>query len=153
MVDAKENVFTDGYWNQYKGNIQRSGYLEELGCDELGCDGICGSADSTCITSELQSEITTFQLGQPYPNPSISQNIIIPFTIEKPAKISIKIYNLYGQLVKTLFNDKIYTISNDYIALWKPGKNLASGIYFVSMFVEIDNTVYSPYTKKIILLK
>ena len=68
----------------------------------------------------------------------------------QPAKAAISVYNLKGQLVKTLVNDDIKAGTTTYS--WngtdEQGNKVASGLYFYKL--ETDNKTV---TKKMIMLK
>jgi hypothetical protein len=91
----------------------------------------------------------SFQLSQNFPNPFNSQTTI-SYMLGKPNFIHIAIYNLAGQKILDLVNEKQkaghYTVKWD--GLSDTGQRVASGIYFYrflsSTFVE---------TKKLILLQ
>ncbi len=107
--------------------------------------------DTTGI-NDVQSEIKTpskFLLEDNYPNP-FNPTTNIKYHIAKAGQVKIDIFNISGQLVKTLVNS--YHTSGDYFVTWD-GKNnygsiISSGTYFYRMtagnFVD---------TKKMIFLK
>lgn len=94
---------------------------------------------------------TKYTLYQNYPNPFNPSTSIKYFVGgDSRAKVSLKIYNVAGQLVKTLVDEEKFP--GEYGEMWN-GKNeknedVASGVYFyklkVSDYVE---------TKKMVLLK
>ena len=100
---------------------------------------------------ERSSLPTKYALYQNYPNPFNPSTSIRYFVGgDSPAKVSLKIYNVAGQLVKTLVDEEKF--SGEYMETWN-GKNedneeVASGVYFyklkVSDYVE---------TKRMVLLK
>jgi hypothetical protein len=79
-----------------------------------------------------------------YPNPS--QNIFkIKFNSPDEYKVTVKIYDVAGELVEKIFDGKAKIGLNEFsVAL----KDLSAGIYFV----KIETTGYSK-TEKVILLK
>ncbi len=79
-----------------------------------------------------------------YPNP-FNPNSNIVFKISKPAFVSIRIYNITGQIVQTLVNSNLNT--GDYKYVFN-GANLSSGIYLVRM-----ETSEGAVSKKIALVK
>jgi hypothetical protein len=85
-----------------------------------------------------------FNLSQNYPNP-FNPSTEIGFEIAKEVSVSIKIYNVLGQLVTTLVNEVkkpgIYKTSFD-------GRNFASGVYFYK--IEAGDFVDR---KKMVLIK
>jgi hypothetical protein len=88
-------------------------------------------------------------LGQNYPNP-FNPNTWIKFEIRKKGHVSLKIYNVAGQLVKTLINDVMN--AGEHTADWNGTNNagikVASGVYFYS--IEADEF---KSTKKMVLLR
>jgi hypothetical protein len=87
---------------------------------------------------------TAFSLAQNFPNP-FNPTTTIKFSIPEARIVSLKIYNILGEEVKTLV-DEYKEIGNHTVRF--EANNLASGIYFYSLqagsFVE---------TKKMILIK
>ncbi len=71
----------------------------------------------------------TFGLNQNYPNP-FNPSTVITFSIPKASQVTLKIYDILGQEVKTLVNDSKmpgkYTISFN-------ASSLSSGVYFYAL--------------------
>ena len=71
-----------------------------------------------------------FSLGQAYPNPARAGNVI-PFSLEKKGRTSLKVYNVTGALVRTLVDGEMG--AGRYQAAWDGrndrGKQTASGVY------------------------
>lgn len=90
-------------------------------------------------------------LVQNYPNPAYG-NIIIAYQLPKKSKVSLKIYNAAGMLVKTLV-DGINKPGNHSIT-WDGrddlGKKVSSGIYYISLSIDGTEDVL---VKKTILLR
>jgi len=94
---------------------------------------------------------TKYELFQNYPNPFNPSTSIRYFVGgDSPAKVSLKIYNVAGQLVKTLVDEEKFP--GEYKKMWN-GKNdknedVASGMYFYKLKI-------SDYaeTRKMVLLK
>jgi hypothetical protein len=90
-----------------------------------------------------------FELYQSYPNPFNNQTII-KYNLFKSCQVSLTIYNILGQKVKTLFEG--YQEAGFKIVNWdgkdERGKDLASGIYFYQLKAgEVTQT------KRMVLLK
>jgi|GEM_PF-3005783 len=98
------------------------------------------------MRGSLQKDITLYQ---PYPNP-FSRSLNIKFYLSGPERVSIRIYNVVGRMVKRM--DKKYKKAGYYIEQWRgeddAGRRLPSGIYFV-MF----KTKRYKECKKVILLR
>ena len=79
-----------------------------------------------------------------YPNPFNPQTTI-NFSINYESHIEISIYNISGQLIKTLINE--YRYPGFHTAYWD-ASNYTSGVYFAHL-----KTKESVYAKKLILMK
>jgi len=100
--------------------------------------------ESSCLPAK-------FSLYQNYPNPFNPSTCIQYFVGgDKPVKVSLKIYNVVGQLVKTLVDEE--KLPGEYEEMWdsKNEKNeeVASGVYFYKL--KISDHVE---TKRMVLLK
>lgn len=95
----------------------------------------------------------SFALSQNYPNP-FNSNTIIKFEISGPAgeavQASLKVYNILGEKVKTLFEEAKYP--GYHSVTWdgtnERGEKVASGVYLY----RLSTGKYSE-TKKMTLLK
>lgn len=100
---------------------------------------------------EPNSLPTRYALYQNYPNPfNPATNIRYFVGDDCPVRVSLRIYNVAGQLVKTLVNDE--RPRGEYVQTWD-GKNennddVASGVYFYKL--RVSNYVE---TKKMVLLR
>ncbi|MEO0189485.1 MAG: S8 family serine peptidase [candidate division WOR-3 bacterium] len=92
---------------------------------------------------------TAFSLSTPMPNPT-KEAVRINYAVPKAGKISLKVYNCLGQVVRTLVDGE--KEPGFYSIIWDgrddAGRKLAAGIYFYQM--TSDNFVD---TKKAVLLK
>jgi hypothetical protein len=93
------------------------------------------------VNSPLPSE---FKLSQNYPNP-FNPTTRIEYSVPKSGFVSLKVYNLLGQQVATIYsgNQK----AGNYIATFD-GSDLASGVYMYQL--QSDNV---SITKKFVLMK
>ncbi|MCL5029260.1 MAG: T9SS type A sorting domain-containing protein [Bacteroidetes bacterium] len=91
----------------------------------------------------------TFEVQQNYPNP-FNPSTQINFTIPKASIVSIKIYNMLGQLVKTLIDEQ--KNAGFHTIVWNGdnnfGQHVASGAYIYRVIAGENVAV-----KKMILLK
>jgi hypothetical protein len=107
------------------------------------------SFNSTSVESEQTELPTKFDLSQNYPNP-FNPTTTIRYSLPKASYVSIKIYNMLGQEVKTLFNGE--RNAGAFMVQWNgdnnSGQKVASGAYIYRIvagsFVE---------TKKMMFLK
>jgi SdrD B-like domain/Secretion system C-terminal sorting domain/Cohesin domain len=108
-----------------------------------------GLIDTSGITSiaennRINSIPKKFSMVQNYPNP-FNPSTVIQFSVPKLEKLTLSIYNILGQKVKTLFDEEISP--GIHTVTFNAG-NLSSGIYFYQL-VGADINI----TKKMILTK
>lgn len=105
---------------------------------------ITGFPSLTGVNGEVGLTPDKFSLSQNYPNP-FNPSTTIKFAVAKDGDVKIKVYDVKGQLVKTLVNQRIivgnYSVDFD-------ASGLSSGIYFYSL-----ETPDFKETKKMILIK
>jgi hypothetical protein len=107
----------------------------------LGVDGTDNNNDST--------PVLTSALNNNYPNP-FNPETTISYSVEKAGKVTLEVYNILGQKVKTLVNDNVNAGSHNVVWNGKDnaGRSVASGVYFYRM----TNRNYTK-TNKMILMK
>jgi hypothetical protein len=99
---------------------------------------------------ESQTPVIRNYLAQNHPNP-FNPTTTIGYSVKENVKVSLRIYNVKGQLVRTLV-DEVATPGITYHAIWNgmdnAGEKVSTGVYFYRIaagdFVE---------TKKMVLLK
>jgi hypothetical protein len=111
------------------------------------CDG-----KSTADISGSNSKTTaaySYELMQNYPNPNTGKTAI-KYQLAQPGKVSLKIYNTLGQVVKTLVSQE--QPAGIYNAIWdgrdNTGKAAANGVYFY----RLESGSFKA-TKKMVVLK
>jgi hypothetical protein len=123
-------------WNAFMGNIRRTGCIE--GDLPLSSPGL-----------ELSTPTVNSYLGNCYPNPCRSLTRI-NYSVKKRGKTRLAIYNLAGQLVKTLADGD--HLPGDHLVSWdgssSDGHKVASGSYFYRM----ESPGYSE-VKKILVIR
>ncbi|MCK9245257.1 MAG: T9SS type A sorting domain-containing protein [Candidatus Marinimicrobia bacterium] len=72
---------------------------------------------------------TVFGLQAAYPNP-FNPSVTIPYGLIENGQMSLKVYNLRGELVETLIS--AYALKGAYSLNWQP-QNLSAGIYLIRM--------------------
>jgi hypothetical protein len=91
-----------------------------------------------------------YRLEQNYPNPFNAATTIMYF-LDHPGDVTIKIYNIRGELIGLLLN-KQFTSAGPHYVVWdgsnERGTRVSSGIYFYQL-----NINKSSETKKMLLLK
>ncbi|MGC8596107.1 MAG: T9SS type A sorting domain-containing protein, partial [Candidatus Kryptoniota bacterium] len=102
-------------------------------------------AKLTAVQEHLTGENpTSYSLSQNYPNP-FNPTTVIEYSIPRNSYVTLKVYNVLGEEVKTLFAGE--RKAGSYSATFD-GAQLASGIYFYRL-------QYGPMsiTKKMMLVK
>ncbi len=103
---------------------------------------------NTSVASDKKTQIK-FELKQNYPNP-FNPSTKIEFSINESENVSIDIYNINGELVKTLLNESLS--KGNHQVSWNgttnDGQRVSSGAYFYKLNVGNVSTV-----KKMIILK
>jgi len=112
-------------------NIQLpfNGKAPDLGCFETG--GTVG------VLLEQNYRVHDFELGRNFPNP-FNPVTNIYFTINKPGNITIKVFDIQGKEIATLYNG--YKNAGRYNIIWD-ASNLSSGVYFCSLVTEMGSKV------------
>ena len=105
--------------------------------------------DSSISETDETIDIAKTELWGNYPNP-FNPETVISFSVKNDSKVTIDIYNIKGQRVKSLVNDTYKT--GNYNVVWNGRNNdgniVSSGLYFYRM--KADG--YSQ-TRKMILIK
>ncbi len=107
------------------------------------------------ITSVEEETIPgNFTLHQNYPNP-FNPTTTIAYTLAKPSRVEIRIYNIVGQRVKTY--DQSMQPSGTFNVQWSGvndnGSRVASGTYIIRLEAVTSNGENTVLTKKMTLLK
>jgi len=125
--------------NDLYGNPRIYNNIIDIGCNEWNGTGI----DDACIPDFLESDLLI------YPNPFI-QETTLRYSIYKDTNVKISIFNIKGQLVKTLLNSKMKsgTFSTGWNGTDSHNKTVTSGVYFLT--IEADN---NKIIKKLLLSK
>jgi flagellar hook assembly protein FlgD len=112
----KFNHFQNQDYNRFKILVGKTDYVEE---------------EISSIQSEIPKE---FELRQNYPNP-FNAGTAISFDIPQACQAKVRIYNILGQLVVTLYDKPTYP--GRYTITWdgkdEKGKEISSGIYFYQL--------------------
>jgi len=109
--------------------------------------------DVTSVEQDNEVAPSTFHLAQNYPNPfnpTTKINYTIPTSVKGAVRIKLGVYNLLGQLVRTVVDEEMN--AGTYEAIWNglddAGRAVTSGVYIYRLssgkFIE---------NKKMILIK
>ncbi len=130
------------YKTAYYGNTTNLSDATPIAVGEVGNYAVSGvdvalsPMSSTAV--EQQSNLTgapkRFELSQNYPNP-FNPSTTIRYALPKASHVTLKIYNLRGEVVKTLVNG--YQTAQNYQVVWNgdndAGQKVAAGIYLYQL--------------------
>jgi hypothetical protein len=130
--------------------------IHEIFYSPSGCDIVYTAIDlhiqNKQIVSENETVVVDSQrvlLSQNYPNP-FNPSTTIDFTLPSAGKVNVSVYNIKGQLVKTLVDG--FLIEGSHSAVWNGIDSLhrpvSSGIYFYRIDAHGKSEV-----KKMLLMK
>ncbi|HEU5310249.1 MAG TPA: FlgD immunoglobulin-like domain containing protein, partial [Candidatus Eisenbacteria bacterium] len=84
----------------------------------------------TAVEPVVTTTAPRFELGRNSPNP-FNPSTTIAFAVDHPGRVTLRIYDARGSVVKTLVNDRLNT--GAYRSRWDGtsdhGSRLASGVY------------------------
>jgi hypothetical protein len=99
----------------------------------------------------IQPIVFANRLDNAYPNP-FNPTTAIKYSIAKAGRVSLRIYNAAGQLVRTLVDEEQSPRPEGYTAVWdglgNRGEEVATGVYFYKLTAKEFTQ-----TKKMVLLK
>ena len=119
-------------------------FFDEADGWAVGSNGIILHYHETVTNTDIENvQIPDeFELSQNYPNP-FNPNTIINFSIPRNTFVSLKVFNLLGEEVKTLIN-QVVIAGNHKIQF--NARGLSSGVYFYTLragyFVETKKMVF-----------
>jgi hypothetical protein len=86
---------------------------------------------------EVVARPTRLALSQNYPNP-FNPETTISYSVDMPSNVSLEVYNVKGQLIKTLYNG--HKAVGNHSVVWNGRDNanneVASGLYFYKLSTE-----------------
>jgi hypothetical protein len=125
---------TDGSWTAYTADFD--GNMVKKWTNP-GLTGII-------VVDNGEALISEFELRQNYPNP-FNPSTSIPFSLSRTADVKLVIYNVKGQVVKTLVNERLQQGSYEYAF---DAAGMASGTYFYRLTFDGKTQ-----TKRMMLMK
>ena len=116
-IDIKDiNGKTEGYWNQFRNNLNRNGYIES---EQL-------------LNNTNPDVLSEFILFNPYPNP-FNPSTSIKYYIPEASQVQISIHDIMGRKVDVLENK--FKHKGYYSIEWE-ASSLSSGKYFVYLITD-----------------
>ncbi len=138
------------------GDIDGDGELEVVGSDLVHHKifVLDFPVPPTGVEENEELQVTSYKL-QVYPNP-FTQKTEIRFQIpDVRCQASLKIYDLAGRLIKTLFDSQLSTLNSQLSVVWdgtdNQGKRVNSGVYFCRL--EKEGVQIEPLPTKLIYIR
>lgn len=129
MVSAKGSAFIGTSYSYTDENVV-PGVTYYYKLEDLDVDGF-NTFHGPIMAKVSATTPTQFALGQNYPNP-FNASTMISYSLKSDADVTLKIYNILGQEVKTLLEK--HQPAGTYTVTWdgkdSKGNDVASGIYF-----------------------
>jgi hypothetical protein len=134
---------------EYKWNTQLT--YRHIYAQRLNETGGLGEGVLTGVNEGHSTLPTDFELMQNYPNP-FNPNTTIKFRLPVMSNVSVRIYNVLGQLVKELTNG--VKTAGEHSIVWNTS-SIASGVYFYRLDAVSVTDPGKSFTqvKKMVLLK
>ncbi|MFI5251046.1 MAG: T9SS type A sorting domain-containing protein [Bacteroidota bacterium] len=126
--------------------LDSSGYLYSGGGQSKG---IYRSSFTTPVKEKKPFTASSFSLDQNYPNP-FNPVSTITFSVKEKSQVTLKIYNILGEVIATLINDRSYTAGVHSATF--DGSGIASGVYFYKISAMQNNASFTD-VKKMLLLR
>lgn len=102
---------------------------------KMECVQCHGDPHVTSAVDQIPGMPTSFSLEQSYPNP-FNPGTSIQFSVAKSEKVDLAIYDIRGQLVRTLIDHELYS-PGYYTLSWdgtdNHGQRVTRGVYFTKM--------------------
>ncbi len=107
------------------------------------------TTEVTGVNEEIDKEVT-FNLEQNYPNP-FNPSTKIKFNIDRRGYVTIKVSDILGNEISTLFDNEINQGSYE---VTFNGNNLSSGVYFYTLeFSDFNSEINYRVTRQMLLIK
>jgi hypothetical protein len=126
-------------------------FRSELSRDDNRFVVLIGDASFTeqWAKQEQSARPVTYRLAPNYPNP-FNAGTVIGFTLPQYTHVSLEVFNILGQQVRTLVDHPMYPGVHqiEFDATDNVGRGLAAGVYFYRLRTELGTQ-----TRKMVLLK
>ena len=139
MYYANLSIFADSIPQTYYSHVANGEAISRIYHYRIG-------VAAPVFVKNISGEVPNgYSLYQNYPNP-FNPTTNIRFALPKNSNVTLKIYNINGQLIETLMKDEMVNAGVNEVSF--NAKGLASGIYFYS----IETGSYKE-TRKMMLIK
>ena len=101
---------------------------------------------------KLEDEVipSHFMLQTPFPNP-FNPDVNVNFSIAKPCRVDLRIYDLKGKIVKNI-TDKTFNPGN-YNTVWDAKDNLGNQVSTGVYYLKLSAQGHYQKTEKVLFLK
>jgi hypothetical protein len=151
FTDANVEMTTMPGFSDMDIAVGQTYYYQVFAVDANGNRSDGSNVITTSIVSveDAQALPSSFGISQNYPNP-FNPTTSIEFAIPEASQVSLEIYNLLGQRVRTLVHGYVPAgyLSTQWDGLDQNGNELSSGTYIYRL-----ETVEASFSKKMVLMK
>jgi len=151
FTDADVFATVDPMFSDLDVSIGQTYYYAVSAFDANGNMSETSNVVTTSIVSvdDLELIPTTYGLSQNYPNP-FNPTTSIEFALPEASEVSLEIYNLLGQKVRTLVSGYVPAgyINTSWDGMDQNGKEISSGTYIYRL-----QTADQSFSKKMVLMK
>ncbi len=151
FVDASMTATIEPMFVDAEVTVGRTYFYQVIAVDANGNASEGSNVVTTSIVSVEDADQlpTAYGLSQNYPNP-FNPTTSIEFALPEAAQVSLEVYNLLGQKVRTLVNGYVPAgyINTSWDGLDQNGKDLSSGTYIYRL-----KTAGMSMSKKMVLMK
>jgi len=124
-----------------KGDISKGLSLERIALFDSNAEPVevcfLGSLSTSVAEDHILFHPRTYALFQNHPNP-FNARTMISYQLAQEGKVTLRVYNLAGQLVRTLLDEKVQ--AGQHSVIWDgrddSGQEVSSGVYFYRLIVE-----------------
>ncbi len=155
IISGANYVSAPVEWTEYTYNLSTGNSPVYIGIQCLSNDAFIFFVDDVTVigggsaNGDITVPVVATELKSNYPNP-FNPETNIAFSMKEAANVSIEVYNVKGQLVRTLLND--VKEAGNHTVVWNGkdnnGRGVSSGVYYYKM-----NTGKYSSTKKMIMMK
>lgn len=142
-MDFLEQDTSNGTWHTVGENqadlVQNMGYIVPLTSEEMQL------LETPQAINDDEAIAKGYELKQNYPNP-FNPSTTIEFVLPEAKRISLKVYNVLGEEVATIYNNALLSAGTHTVQF--NASNLTSGVYFYKLIS--DNVTI---TRKMVLMK
>jgi parallel beta-helix repeat protein len=119
--------------SDFDGDLRPGGDAVDIGSDEISGRRERPHGGKDPFPHAHLMPVGQASLSQSYPNP-FNPSTTIKFRVESPARVTLRIYDVTGRLIRTLVDEAMEGSAKERLAVWdgrnNDGVSVRSGVYF-----------------------